>query len=194
VERYDPEKGGLNDSLPLFRNWLNTCWRRDLAAVLSVRAANKRITNKNPISLDGVNHAGKNIPGDALLLQGIDDLRGSSAYSRKTKQEGDRVFNAAWLKEFRAFVRKHRPDLLPVLAAMGNGDSIGSRQHWHYLTHKIRGIAKHFERGTVPQNSAYRKRKNEAQKRYYHSHLEEQREWHRQHAAKKQGKAGPKFR
>lgn len=54
-------------------------------------------------------------------------------------------------------------------------------QNWHNHTHKIKELAKHFENGTVPRKSAYRKRKNAAQKRYYRRHREKVLSWHKAH-------------
>lgn len=207
VERYAPTPD-LKNRPGLFLHYMGMCFKRDLATILTARAAEKRGANCNTVSIDVVNNP------DMLMVNGVEALEipSSAVYKYRTEQEGSRAYTAARLSQFLAFVAKHRPDLLPVLDAMRNGDSIVSRQMWDYHKHKLRSLGKHFEAGTIPYNSAwkkeenrkrleaerkerkYRKRKSKAQQKYYHSHLEEQREWHRQHSAKKKGKSGIKRR
>jgi len=153
VEKYVPSPDLVNRP-GLFFHYMGMCFNRDLATILRERQSDKRRANRDALSIDVTTAP------DVLLMNGFEDqdISSSSVYKHRTKQEGLRAYNSARLSQFLAFVNKHRPDLIRILDAMESGDDLGiSRQNWFLIRNKLKILVRHFEAGTIPRNSAWKK-------------------------------------
>jgi hypothetical protein len=175
VEKYDPK--GFVDSTDLFFNWIGVNYDYALKRILGRRKTHKRSVNSNTLSLDAMlNKHGEPMNSDDIML--------SESYQHLCELEGERVFTSIRIAEFRNFIKKHRPSIIPALDRFLSGHE--NREEFRILAPKLRVLAKHFKRGTVPSKSAwkkYRKRKNAAQKRYYRRHREKILAWFKAHSA-----------
>ena len=179
VEKFDSKKRGGIDTPGMFFNYLSQCFGRDLRTYFTARNATKRRVDKLSDSIDNFN----NLPSSAThgskgAGQNESIVMASVDYAMRTTREGERPYNSARLMEFRTFVEKHRADLIPVLDAMESGDDLGlPRQVWFLRRAALKGLAKHFDRGTAPHKSNWSKSKDLAKRlesrKYYAEHREQ---------------------
>jgi hypothetical protein len=130
VEKYDPYKRGPNDTAGLFFNWMSKCFERDIATYFNSKKAKKRKVNENTVSLESLDSNTNN--GSTADHNDILSLF-STAYRRDTAREGNRIEVTARINQFYAFMKKHRPDLLPVLDRMAKGIQTPKEEAVKYL-------------------------------------------------------------
>jgi hypothetical protein len=145
VEKFKPSKG-LTNRPGLFFGWMSRCFNRDLATLLGERKRRMRIVNYHTISLDKVTKEGREVPGrrqaDSFLVEG------SPQYRRKTEQAGVRPYLVTRVNEFRDYIKKHRPHMIPALDRVEDGNAtIKEKNQFRYL-------ASLFEKGKVPRKGA----------------------------------------
>jgi hypothetical protein len=175
VEKFDSKKRGGIHTPGMFFDYMAHCFARDLRTFFTARDATKRRVDKLSESLEDYENFHQNgreiSTSESLSLS-------SQAYATRTKQEGDRPYNSARLKQFREFVAKHRGDLIPVLDAMESGDDLGlPRGIWFLRRAALKGLAKHFDRGTAPHKSNWSKSRDYVKRlesrKYYAQHREQ---------------------
>jgi hypothetical protein len=141
VEKYDPESFTVSDSPALFFNYMSMNFNFALGKILDRRKYHVRSINYNALSLDSVTN--KN--GDSMIA---DDIMPSNDYKHRCEKEGDLVFIKTRVAEFRAYVEKHRPEIIPMLDRFLDGDE--DRAEYRILMPMLSVLAKYFKRGNVP--------------------------------------------
>lgn len=174
VERYSPN---VADSPSLFFNWVAVNYDFALKKILSRRKTHKRSVNHKTESIDHmVNNHGEAMSPDDIML--------SDNHQHLCEQEGERVFTTARISQFRAFVKEHRPDIIPALDRFLNGHE--NRKVYRVLMPKLQVLAKHFENGTTPAKSHKVKRsKQQRQRKYRAKHRDQINARRRQRRAEK---------
>lgn len=166
VEKYDTTKQGLKDSPALFFNWMSMCFRNDLVQFLRRKTTGADSANYNTFAIDF--NPDPESTDTAASENYIDHLSNKSRiYHFKTEQEGRRAYVLTRLSEFRNFLEKHRPDLLPSLDRLAEGTATRREQL------KLWAVRMTFEKGGIPHRHKSRQKKNDP-------HLSEERKVERE--------------
>jgi hypothetical protein len=121
ISKYDSTKrrkyGDGKDTPGLFLHWMGQCFANDMRSLHSSKRGLRRRVNENAVSVEqllhGVlkeDHSNDDWGSLSDRLSGL-----SQNYRLKTKREGEMTFVQAQIAQFKAFVAKYRPDLLPAL-------------------------------------------------------------------------------
>lgn len=148
VERYDSLKRrnqGQKDTPGLFLSYLGTCFRNDMRTRFTHARARVRRVNEGATSLTDYLDKPDHLVNDA---KGVRDDEGlafaSQHYAKRAEREGELIVVKAQIAQFRAFIEKYRPDLLPALNNVGAA-SIPERS-------ALAGLADRLAGGKTPRH------------------------------------------
>ena len=159
VEKYDAFKRRMHakdkkDAPGLFLSWMAKCFSNDMNQRYTEKKRARRRAMEGTISIDDLSTG-----GGYKLNSGNSDDEGisllSQHYRLRARREGKVAYTTVQINQFRAFVAKHRPELVAALDEMLMGVTRTNDLH------KFSILAEHMQNGTIPNRprKQYRPRK-----------------------------------
>jgi hypothetical protein len=155
VEKYKTlkrRKKGEKDTPGLFFHWMGTCFKNDMHTRYNDRLRTKRRAMEGTVSIESLAEFGRMKHGDDAGKEALSLV--SQNYRLKAERQGRMIDTQAQIEEFRSYVLRHRPDLLPALDDILAGVSRNADRI------KLRDLAKNMIEGRTPNKAPRRRSKD----------------------------------